>query len=205
MKISTDRILTTHVGSLPRPSDLFDLLIKEERSEPHDAEALKKRAASAVREVVAKQVANGIDSVSDGDMGKISYTFYVRHRLSNIDPSQPPGAEPPREGANQDILDHPDFAERVAKERSGWALSFGRPWVVGPVSYQNHDPLDRDIANLKAAINESAPGEAFMTAASPGVLSKFVPDDYYKDEEAYIVAMATAMQTEYAATNAADR
>ena len=100
MKISTDRILTTHVGSLPRPPELFDLLIKEERSEPHDVEALKMRAASAVREVVARQVATGIDSVSDGDMGKISYTFYVRHRLSNIDPSQPPGAEPPREGAS---------------------------------------------------------------------------------------------------------
>ena len=203
MKISTDRILTTHVGSLPRPADLYDLLIAEERNEPHDADALKERAASAVRDVVAKQVDCGVDSVSDGDMGKISYTFYVRHRLSNIDPAQPPGAEPPREGANRDILDHPDFAERVAKERSGWALSFGRPWVVGPVAYENHDPLDRDIANLKAAMADSKPSEAFMTAASPGVLSKFVPDNYYKDEDAYIEAMANAMQTEYEAIHAA--
>ena len=140
MKLSTDRILTTHVGSLPRPPTLYDLLVAEERGEEHDSDALRACTTLAVNEVVGKQVACGIDSVSDGDMGKISYTFYVRHRLANIAPSQPPGAEPPNEGANQDIIDHPDFAERVAKERSGWALSFGRPWVIGPVSYDNHDP-----------------------------------------------------------------
>ncbi|MEE2996864.1 MAG: cobalamin-independent methionine synthase II family protein [Pseudomonadota bacterium] len=204
MKISTDRILTTHVGSLPRPSNLCELLIAEERNEPHDTAALQMRTNEAVRDAVAKQVSCGIDSVSDGDMSKVSYTFYVRHRLSNIDPAQPPGAEPPREGANQDILDHPDFAERVARERSGWALSFGRPWVVGPVEYENHDPLKRDIANLKEAIAENSPEEAFMTAASPGVLSKFVPDDFYKNEDSYIEAMASAMQTEYEAIHAAD-
>jgi 5-methyltetrahydropteroyltriglutamate--homocysteine methyltransferase len=203
MKLSTDRILTTHVGSLPRPTYLYDLLIAEERNEPHDAAALRMRTNEAVRDAVAKQVSFGIDSVSDGDMSKVSYTFYVRHRLSNIDPAQPPGAEPPREGANQDILDHPDFAERVARERSGWALSFGRPWVVGPVEYENHDPLKRDIANLKEAIDDHSPGEAFMTAASPGVLSKFVPDEFYKNEDAYIEAMANAMKTEYEAIHAA--
>ncbi|PPR12376.1 MAG: hypothetical protein CFH41_00413 [Alphaproteobacteria bacterium MarineAlpha11_Bin1] len=203
MKISTDRILTTHVGSLPRPLDLYDLLIAEERGESHDAAKLRVRTADAVRDAVAKQVSSGIDSVSDGDMGKISYTFYVRHRLSNIDPAQPPGAEPPREGANQDILDHPDFADRVARERSGWALSFGRPWVVGPVEYENREPLERDIANLRGAMDETSPVEAFMTAASPGVLSKFVPDDYYKNEDAYIEAMTSAMQTEYEAIHAA--
>ena len=119
--------------------------------------------------------------------------------MANISPSQPPGAEPPNEGANQDIIDHPDFAERVAKERSGWALSFGRPWVVGPVSYENHEPLRRDIANLKGALSHNMSSEGFMTAASPGVLSKFVPDDYYKDEDAYIDAMAGAMKIEYEA------
>ena len=199
MKLSTDRILTTHVGSLPRPPILCDLLVAEERGEEHDSDALRACTTSAVNEVVGKQVACGIDSVSDGDMGKISYTFYVRHRLANISPSQPPGAEPPNEGANQDIIDHPDFAERVAKERSGWALSFGRPWVVGPVSYENYEPLRRDIANLKGALNHNMSSEGFMTAASPGVLSKFVPDDYYKDEDAYIDAMAGAMKIEYEA------
>ena len=203
MKTSTNRILTTHVGSLPRPLDLFDMLVAEDQHQPHDAEVLEKRVADAVADVVAKQVDCGIDIVSDGDMGKISYTFYVKHRLSNIDPAQPPGAETPPENANQDILDHPDFAERIKKARSGWGLQFGRPWVVGPIAYTNRAPLDRDIAHLQAATEASSAGEAFMTAASPGVLSKFVPDDYYRDEEAYIEAMAAAMQVEYEAIHAA--
>ena len=127
---------------------------------------------------------------------RIPFTFVTGWRIS-LRHSRP--VRTPNEGANQDIIDHPDFAERVAKERSGWALSFGRPWVIGPVSYDNHDPLRRDIANLKGALSHNMSSEGFMTAASPGVLSKFVPDDYYKDEDAYIDAMAGAMKIEYEA------
>ena len=104
MQTSTDRILTTHVGSLPRPLDLYDMLTAEDRNQPHDADALEKRVAEAVQDVVAKQVECGVDIVSDGDMGKISYTFYVKHRLSNIDPASPPGAEVPKETANLDVI-----------------------------------------------------------------------------------------------------
>jgi len=203
MKTSTDRILTTHVGSLPRPLDLFDMLTAEDQNQPHDAAALEKRVAEAVKDVVAKQVACGVDIVSDGDMGKISYTFYVKHRLSNIDPAAPPGAEIPQENANQDIIEHPEFEARVKKQRGGWGLQYGRPWVVGPIAYTNDAPLKQDLAHLQAAKDASNPTEAFMTAASPGVLSKFVPDDYYKNEETYIAAMADAMKTEYEAIHAA--
>ncbi len=115
MKTSTDRILTSHVGSLPRPLDLFDMLTAEDQNQPHDADALEQRVAEAVKDVVAQQVACGVDIVSDGDMGKISYTFYVKHRLSNIDPAAPPGAEIPKENANQDIIEHPEFEARVKK------------------------------------------------------------------------------------------
>jgi 5-methyltetrahydropteroyltriglutamate--homocysteine methyltransferase len=203
MKISSDRILTTHVGSLPRPLDLYEMLVAEDQLQSHDKVVLQRRVADAVVDVVAQQVACGIDIVSDGDMGKISYTFYVKHRLSNIDPAPPPGMDPPEENANQDVLDHPDFEIRLKSARSGWGLQYGRPRVVGPIDYVHKDPLQRDIAHLSEAVNASYPADAFMTSASPGVLSKFVPDDYYKDEDAYIEAMAAAMRTEYEAIHAA--
>ena len=203
MKTSTDRILTSHVGSLPRPLDLYDMLTAEDQNQPHDTAALEARVEEAVRDVVAKQVACGVDIVSDGDMGKISYTFYVKHRLSNIDPAAPPGAVTPKENANQDIVDHPEFEARITKQRGGWGLQYGRPWVVGPIAYVHEEPLKRDLAHLQAAKEASNPTEAFMTAASPGVLSKFVPDDYYKNEETYIAAMADAMKTEYEAIHKA--
>jgi 5-methyltetrahydropteroyltriglutamate--homocysteine methyltransferase len=199
MKTSTDRILTTHVGSLPRPLDLFDMLTAQDQGEAYDAAALEARVAQAVKDVVAQQVDCGVDVVSDGEMGKIAYTFYVKHRLSGIQAAQPPGATVPKEVANLDMLEHPDFAEKVRQARGGWVLQYGRPWVTGPLEYVNREPMERDLRHLGDAVAAAKPTEAFMNAASPGVLSKFVPDDYYKDEDAYIEAMAEAMKTEYEA------
>jgi len=105
----------------------------------------------------------------------------------------------PKAVANLDMLEHPIFAERARQARKGWALEYGRPWVVGPVTYQNVEPIDRDIAHFKNAVSKSKPTEGFLNAASPGVLSKFVPNDYYPNEGAYIEAMADAMKTEYEA------
>ena len=203
MQISKDRIITTHVGSLPRPRDLFDMLIAEDQAKEHDASALEVRVARAVKEVVSKQLETGIDVVSDGEMSKIGYTFYVKHRLSGIRPAQPPGAKPPPENTNLDMTEHPDFAQRVVRARGGWGLEFGRPWVVGPVEYNNDEPLKNDIAHLNEALAKNPNTDAFMNAASPGVLSKFVPNDYYPDEDTYIDAMAAAMKTEYEAIHAA--
>ena len=203
MEISSDRILTTHVGSLPRPPDLFDLLTAEDQGKLADPEGLEKRVAQAVADIVAQQVETGVDVVSDGEMGKIAYTFYVKHRLSGIQEGKPPGAEVPKDVTNLDVMEHPDYYERIKQTKGGWALQYGRPWVIGPLSYENHEPLERDITHLKDAVSASRPTEAFMNAASPGVLSKFVPDHYYKNEDAYIEAMAEAMKTEYEAIYAA--
>src|SRR6266513_3238395 len=120
MKLSTDRILTTHVGSLPRPPDLLALLEAREAGHGCDEAAFEARVAAAVREIVEKQVACGIDSVCDGEQSKISYTFYVRHRLSGIGAFH--GAEvdkPPQTGQHLDLVDHPDAAARMIQLRGG--------------------------------------------------------------------------------------
>src|SRR5579863_9557718 len=188
MQQSQDRILTTHVGSLPRPPDLLSFLEAREKGEEFDRPAFEARLAGAVREVVAKQVAAGIDSVCDGEQSKISYTFYVRHRLAGIGTA--PGDaldKPPPTGAHRDIADHPEYAARLHAARGGtsWFAAAAVPCCTGPVTYRDRRPLERDLKNLTAACAVSPPGEAFMNAASPGVLTKFVPDRYYQDEDAY--------------------
>jgi 5-methyltetrahydropteroyltriglutamate--homocysteine methyltransferase len=206
VQLSRDRILTTHVGSLPRPPDLLALLETRERGEGFDRAAFEARLAVAVRDVVAKQVATGIDSVCDGEQSKMSYTFYVRHRLSGIG-AAPGGAleRPPQTAAHRDIADHPDFAERLRAARGGtsWFAAAAVPHCIGPVSYSDRRPLETDLANLAAACAAARPGEAFMNAASPGVLTKFVPDRYYNNEDAYVEALADALSEEYEAIHRA--
>jgi 5-methyltetrahydropteroyltriglutamate--homocysteine methyltransferase len=202
MKTSTDRILTTHVGSLPRDPAVLAQVLKQELGEAVDEAAYAPQLAEAVRGVVAKQVAAGIDSVCDGEQSKIGYTFYVRHRLSGIGSTT--GAEhsaPPQTAAHRDILDHPDFMERLRGQRGGtsWFAAAAVPYCTGPVRYENRGPVDTDIKNLSAAVTSEKPVEAFMNAASPGVLTKFVPDRFYKNEEAYVEALADALKEEYEA------
>src|SRR6185437_11374944 len=178
MKTSTDRILTTHVGSLPRPVDLLELLAAKENGAAYDRAALDARVTQAVGDIVRQQIAAGIDSVSDGEQSKISYTFYVRHRLAGIGTaSGAGGGAPPQTGQHRDITDHPDFAERLRASRTGsqWFNAPVVPCCVGPVSYADRAPLEADLKNLSAAVSAQHPGEAFMNAASPGVLTKFVP------------------------------
>jgi len=206
MMHSADRIMTTHVGSLPRPVDLLAFLEARERGQAFDEAAFEKRLADAVRDVVAKQVAAGIDSVCDGEQSKISYTFYVRHRLSGIGARH--GAEvekPPQTAQHRDLVDHPDAAARMIQLRGGasWFAAAAVPYCTGPVVYRDRHPLDTDIANLKAACAVVKPRDAFMNAASPGVLTKFVPDTWYKNEDAYVEALAEALKTEYEAIVAA--
>ena len=148
MQPSRDRILTTHVGSLPRPPDLLALLEARERGEAIDQQVSAPRLAEAVREVVAKQVALGIDSVCDGEQSKISYTFYVRHRLSGIGTAA--GAEPgrpPQTGQHRDIADHPDYAERLRQSRYRLAMVHAPavPRCVGPVAYRDPGRLETDL------------------------------------------------------------
>jgi 5-methyltetrahydropteroyltriglutamate--homocysteine methyltransferase len=202
MKTSTDRILTTHVGSLPRPPELLAQIMAREVGESVDEAQFAPRLAEAVRDVVAKQMAAGIDSVCDGEQSKISYTFYVRHRLSGIGAGGGTDhSAPPQTAAHRDILDHPDFMERLRAQRGGtsWFAAAAVPYCVGPVTYENHAPVETDIKNLSAAVTSEKPVEAFMNAASPGVLTKFVPDRYYKNEDAYVEALADALKEEYEA------
>ncbi len=202
MKTSTDRILTTHVGSLPRPPDLLAQVMAQEVGEAVDDVALASRLTRAVRDVVKHQIAAGIDSVCDGEQSKISYTFYVRHRLSGIGSvAGTDHAAPPQTAAHRDILDHPDFMERLRAQRGGtsWFAAAAVPYCTGPVRYENRRPLDTDIDNLAAAVAAEQPVEAFMNAASPGVLTKFVPDRFYNNEDAYVEALADALKEEYEA------
>ena len=202
MKLSSDRILTTHVGSLPRPPELLALLEARENARESDPEAFEARLAAAVDDVVRRQVAAGIDSVCDGEMSKISYTFYVRHRLAGITAFQGgDNDKPPPTAAHRDLLDHPEYMQRLNQLRGGtsWFSRAAVPCCTGPVAYRDRQPLEIDLKNLAAACATAQPVEAFMNAASPGVLTKFVPDRYYRDEDAYVDALANALREEYEA------
>src|SRR6516225_8810257 len=202
MKRSVDRILTTHVGSLPRPPDLLEFLEARETGRPFEQAAFDACLAASVDEIVRKQVAAGIDSVCDGELGKISYTFYVRHRLSGITAFRGGDNDrPPQTAAHRDLLDHPDYMQRLNQARGGtsWFSREAVPCCTGAVAYSDRRPLETDLKNLAAACAAEKPIEAFMNAASPGVLTKFVPDRYYCDEDAYVEALANAMKVEYEA------
>jgi 5-methyltetrahydropteroyltriglutamate--homocysteine methyltransferase len=200
MKLSTDRILTTHVGSLPRPPELLEFLEARETGRNLDQAAFDQCLAASVDEVVKRQVAAGIDSVCDGELGKVSYTFYVRHRLSGITAFRGgDNDKPPQTAAHRDLLDHPDYMQRLNEARGGtsWFSRQAVPCCTGPVEYRDRRPLRTDLKNLAAACAAAKPIEAFMNAASPGVLTKFVPDRYYQDEDAYVDALASALREEY--------
>jgi len=193
VKLSSERILTTHVGSLPRPRAMLDLIAAREAGEAVDAAAFEAQSAKAVAEIVAQQVACGIDVVSDGEQSKPSYATYVKHRLAGID-MDPSVVERSRDVmVSLDRLEHPDFV--TATNFSNAAF----PACLGPVSYADRAPLDRDLAHFAAAVTKAKPAEAFMTAPSPGILTRFVVDTHYNNEDAYVDALAAAMRTEYAA------
>ncbi|MSP44330.1 MAG: epoxyalkane--coenzyme M transferase [Xanthobacteraceae bacterium] len=194
MKTSTDRILTTHTGSLPRPRPLMDIILGREKGETIDAATFEAATAKAVDEVVAQQVACGVDIVSDGEMSKPSYTTYIRHRVSGIEPD-PRAAEKGRDiMIGRDLLAHPDFG---ANRRNFSASPF--PGCVGPLKYKDRSALDRDLAHLTAAAAKSKPADVFMTAPSPGILTRFIINLHYPTEDAYVAALAEIMKTEYRA------
>lgn len=204
MRLSQDRILTTHVGSLPRPKDLLDLLEAKETGEPVDDKALEDRVAQAILDSVAAQREAGVDIVNDGENSKTSYTLYVRDRLDGVGP-KPPERTLPKTAQHRDLMDHPGLVERTARINQGmsWFDRAKPPAAIGPVRYGDRGPLDTDLKNLRAACDEFGIEEAFVNSASPGVLTKFVPDMYYGNEEAYIADLADAMAVEYEAIVAA--
>ena len=195
MKTSNDRILTTHVGSLPRPALVADGLFAREGENPDfDPAAFSGVVTDAVATVVARQVEIGLDIVSDGEMSKISYATYVKDRLSGF------GGDSPRR-APQDLEQFPGFLARQAS--GGGTPTYRRPMCIGPIAVIDNGPLDADVANMTAAVEASGPGEAFLNAASPGVIALFQPNGHYPTQDAYLEALSAAMKSEYDAIVAA--
>ena len=193
MKTSTDRILTTHTGSLPRPKSLIDLILRREQGGAIDADVFEAATAKAVGEVVSLQAGAGIDVVSDGEMSKPSYTTYIRHRVDGIE-MDPRAAEKGRDiMVGRDLLAHPDFVQ------AGNFAATPFPGCVGALRYKDRSALDRDITHLKAATAKTKPADVFMTAPSPGILTRFIINLHYPTEEAYVEALAEVLKVEYRA------
>jgi 5-methyltetrahydropteroyltriglutamate--homocysteine methyltransferase len=188
MKIGTERILTTHVGSLPRPQDVVDCLFAEDRGEPVDPQTYDSTLRRAVAGVVARQSEAGVDVVSDGEMGKISYATYIRHRLTGFEGDS---ARP----TPQDLDDFPEFRDRLVK--AGASATYRRPVCKGPIAVKSLEPLRHDIARFQDALARSRVTEAFMNSVSPGTIAVFQPNEYYPTHEAYVAALADAMRPEY--------
>jgi len=192
MKRSVERILTTHTGSLPRPAQLVDLMFAKEEGRSVDERALRERIREAVREVVERQQRVGIDVVSDGEMSKPSYATYVTERLTGFNgPSKRPKLS--------DLLEFPNVASAYFNDPGVLRLNENRPACNGPVAAKGTADAATDIANFKEAVAAVHVEEAFMTAASPGLVSMFLGNAYYPTEEEFLWAVANAMKPEYEA------
>ena len=182
------KIQTTHVGSLPRSQAVVDFLFAKERGDAFDATAFDECMARAVSETVRKQAEAGVDIVSDGETSKISYATYVSDRYTGF------SGDSPRQ-APADLKMFPSYLERLA--RSGGTPKYARPECVGEVRAKDHVALNKDIANLLDAMRAHGAERGFMNAASPGVIALFQPNRYYPSRDAYLGALADAMQEEY--------
>ncbi len=188
MKTSQDRILTTHVGSLPRPPELRQLLVRKDQGEAYDKAELDRLTRQAVADIVRRQADAGVDIVNDGEMSKPGYSTYIADRLSGFSGHEP--AKP-----RLDTREHPNFV--AAYERMTGANVARRAVCIGPVAVRDREPLAQDVANLRAALAGVNVTEGFMTAASPGLVPVFQTNRHYPTHEAYVEAIAAAMQEEY--------
>lgn len=192
MKRSVKRILTTHTGSLPRPDKLVELMFTKEEGREVDARLLGELVCNSVREIVERQHATGIDVVSDGEMSKPSYATYVTERLTGF------GGKSDRPKLS-DILEHPNVASHYFNDPGVQRLNMNRPACNGPVARKGMAEADADIANFKQALAAAPVADAFMTAASPGLVSMFLGNTHYKTEGEFLWAVAEAMKPEYEA------
>ena len=182
------RILTTHVGSLPRTQDVVEFIFARENNKQYIEKDFDKCMRSNVLSTVEKQNIAGIDIVSDGETSKISYATYVKDRYTGFSGDSP--RNPP-----EDLKLFPGFLKRLADD--GGTPQYARPMCTGEVHSKGQGELQKDIANLKAAMNANGIGRGFMNAASPGVISLFLQNDYYPTRDAYLAALADAMRDEY--------
>jgi 5-methyltetrahydropteroyltriglutamate--homocysteine methyltransferase len=190
MKTSNDRILTTHVGSLPRSKEVTDGVFAKENEQSFDPAELAATITAAVDEVVARQVEVGVDVVSDGEMSKISYATYIKDRITGFagDSERNPPA---------DLEEFPGFLQR--QSNSGGTPSYKRPCCVGEIAVKDMQPLREDLDNFSSAVQKHGAAEGFMNAASPGVIALFQPNKHYASHEEYLHALADAMRAEYEA------
>ena len=192
MKRSTEQILTTHTGSLPRPTDLVEMVLRKEEKQPVDEDAFATRVRSAVAEVVRRQSEIGVTVLNDGEQGKPGYSIYMKDRLTGF------GGESSGISNPGEAKDFPEYTAR-RMERTGAK----RPACVGPIAWKDRDAVRKEIENLQGAVKAVKAEDVFMTAASPGVVPSFMKDQYYGSEEKYLYALADALKEEYDAIHRA--
>jgi 5-methyltetrahydropteroyltriglutamate--homocysteine methyltransferase len=189
MKRSTEKILTTHTGSLPRPPQVVELLLAEQKQPGSQTAALDTAVASAVGQVVRKQVECGLDVINDGEQGRVDYTSYVKDRLTGFDgPSSPPLG-----------TGEPEFPELSALLAYFASPFQHRPACTGPVAWKDFPALEADIARAKQALAGAKASEWFMTSPSPGQIARYLKNQHYPTDEAYLYALADVMAREYRA------
>ena len=183
-----DKIKTTHVGSLPRSKKLSEILFKKDKNELFDQGELDKIIEEDVNKIVKKQIDIGIDIISDGEMSKISYATYVKDRLHGF------SGESERR-APKDLDDFPSYKEKIAK--SGGTPTYTRPCCTADLKIKGTKSLTKDISNLKSALKKNNHSQGFINSASPGVISNFLPNKFYKNDDKYLEALSKMMKTEY--------
>ena len=197
MKLSTDRILTTHVGSLPRPDDLFELMLARMDGKPVDEKAYAERVRKAVHDTVREQVAAGLDVVNDGEMGKPSFITYAAACLAGLEKRE--GNRPSPFANTRETRDFPDYYQSAVAEQVSARRRRALMVCAGPIKYKGHEQLKSDLDGLKTALAGSGATEAFVPAIAPSNIETTTPNEYYKSAEEYVFAIAEAMREEYKA------
>ncbi len=182
------KIKTTHVGSLPRSKRLSEILFKKDKNEQFNQDELDKIIEEEVNKIVKKQIDIGIDIISDGEMSKISYATYVKDRLHGF------SGESERR-APKDLDDFPSYKEKIAK--SGGTPTYTRPCCTADLKIKDTKSLTKDISNLKSALKKNNHSQAFINSASPGVISNFLPNKFYKNDDDYLQILSKMMKSEY--------
>src|SRR5690242_3362660 len=202
MIYSTDRILTAHAGSLPRPDDLREMVLAKARGEPVDQAALDARLKSAVAETVKRQVACGLDVINDGELSKPNFTDYVSARIAGCENRPSTGSR----RLSMTARDETKFAEYFAAHpRPRYSGGQTMPVCVDKLRYVGQAELARDLDNFRAALAGVTVREAFLPANTPGTIEHWMGNEYYANDEAFLFAIAEAMREEYSAIVDADR
>ena len=202
MKCSTERLLTTFVGSLARPADLIEMLKAKESGQSYDSRALDARVRAAVSDVVRRQAEAGLDIVSDGEQGKAGFVNYIGERLTGFEPRPAPPRAGPWVGSRE-VIDFPEYYEWYSRSRGTSVGPLTSLACTGPIAYKGQDALQKDIENLTAALKGVNVAEVFMPATSPANVEAQRQNEYYPTEDAYLYAIADAMREEYNAIVAA--